>query len=75
MGLHTLERRDVHILVGLVIAVFGATAAVLGPKFAKDVGTRQGRLFDGSNTVAFRLIGAVISVLGILYAIGAVGGG
>ncbi|WP_167151236.1 ABC transporter ATP-binding protein [Streptomyces sp. MBT27] len=64
-----------HILVGLVIAVLGATTAVLGPKFAKDVGTRRARLFDDSNTVAFRLIGSVVAILGVLYAAGVVGRG
>ncbi|MEW2051315.1 hypothetical protein OHS71_02365 [Streptomyces sp. NBC_00377] len=63
----------VHTIVGLLLAVCGAAVAVFGPTFAAKVGSRAGQRFEGSNTVAFRLIGAVLAVLGVLYAVGVVG--
>lgn len=62
-----------HVIVGLLLAVGGAAMAVFGPAFAAKVGSRAGQRYEGSNTVAFRLVGAALAVLGVLYAVGVVG--
>ncbi|MFJ4714029.1 hypothetical protein [Streptomyces sp. NPDC088785] len=62
-----------NILVGIIIAAFGLFMAIAGPGLARTLGTRAGRRFEGSNTVAFRLIGTALAVLGILFAAGVVG--
>lgn len=58
-----------HALVGLIIAALGAVAALFFPK----VSGATGRHFRRSNHLAFRALGGVLVVLGLLYAVGVVG--
>ncbi|OKK21932.1 hypothetical protein AMK16_01400 [Streptomyces sp. CB00455] len=62
-----------HVVVGIVVAVFGIAPAVAGPRFSAAVGSGAGQRFKVSDTAAFRLLGPVIAVLGVLYAVGVVG--
>ncbi|MEU9026236.1 hypothetical protein AB0D46_01615 [Streptomyces sp. NPDC048383] len=61
-------------VVGILVALFGIALAVAGPRFAATVGSGAGRRFERSNTVAFRVLGPVIAVLGLLWAVGVLGG-
>lgn len=58
-----------HILVGLIIAGIGALAAIFFPK----VRGATGRHFRRSNNFAFRTLGALLVILGLLYAAGIIG--
>ncbi|MCS0636443.1 hypothetical protein NX801_12375 [Streptomyces sp. LP05-1] len=62
-----------RIVVGLLIALFGAFLAVAGPAFSERVGSERGRTFHSSDKVAFRGLGAVMAVAGLLYTFGVSG--
>ncbi|MFE9538204.1 hypothetical protein [Streptomyces sp. NPDC006691] len=62
-----------HILVGIVLLAFGLAFAVFAPTMADSVGTRAGRVFARSNAVAFRVIGGLVALAGLLYACGVIG--
>ncbi|WP_394426182.1 hypothetical protein [Streptomyces sp. SGAir0957] len=59
-----------HILVGIIVAMMGAAIAVFGPRFGREVGSRSGRRFEASNSIAFRVVGVAMLILGIVYAAG-----
>ncbi|MFK8906406.1 hypothetical protein [Streptomyces sp. YS-3] len=63
-----------HILVGLFLLALGLVFALFAPRLATTGGTRAAkRTFTASNVVAFRLIGTLIAVAGLLYAAGVIG--
>ncbi|MEV6552322.1 hypothetical protein AB0M57_26980 [Streptomyces sp. NPDC051597] len=63
-----------HILVGLFLLALGLVFALFAPRLATTGGTRSAkRTFTASNVAAFRLIGALIAVAGLLYAVGVIG--
>ncbi|MGW1987347.1 hypothetical protein ACWERI_34710 [Streptomyces collinus] len=62
-----------HVLVGVLVTAFGVAIAVFGPTFSKAVGSRASGRFDQSNAVAFRAIGVMLALVGLLYVIGVVG--
>ncbi|MGK5497424.1 hypothetical protein [Streptomyces sp. URMC 125] len=62
-----------QIVAGALIALLGLALTLFGPRFSATVGSRAGRRFQSSNTLAFRLLGPVLVVLGLLYAAGLLG--
>lgn len=62
-----------QIVAGALIALLGLALTLFGPRFSAAVGSRAGRRFQSSNTLAFRLLGPVLVVLGLLYAAGLLG--
>ncbi|MEU9192723.1 hypothetical protein [Streptomyces hundungensis] len=62
-----------HILVGIFLLVCGLVAAAFAPRLATFGGTREGRAFTPSNVIAFRVIGSLIALAGLLYACGVIG--
>ncbi|MEU7471795.1 hypothetical protein AB0A94_25285 [Streptomyces sp. NPDC044984] len=55
-------------VVGVLIASFGLALALVGPRVANTLSGRSSGRFEASNTLAFRLIGTALVVLGLLYA-------
>ncbi|MFB7741684.1 hypothetical protein [Streptomyces sp. NPDC056132] len=62
-----------HILVGIVLLAFGLAFAVFAPALSASGGTRAGRAFAPSNAVAFRVVGGLVALAGLLYACGFIG--
>lgn len=62
-----------HVLVGLLLAIFGASLATFGPSFSRRTGYSSSERFNTSNTAAFRLIGSALAVFGIMYTLGLLG--
>jgi hypothetical protein len=62
-----------NVVVGILIALFGLITVFMGPRMATTLGGRSNGRFGASNALAFRLIGTVLAVLGLLYATGVVG--
>ncbi|MER7565973.1 hypothetical protein ABTZ93_23825 [Streptomyces sp. NPDC097941] len=62
-----------NVVVGVLIALFGLITAFMGPRVATTLSGRPNGRFAASNALAFRLIGTVLAVLGLLYATGVVG--
>ncbi|MFD1832141.1 hypothetical protein ACFSJS_21205 [Streptomyces desertarenae] len=62
-----------RIVAGALIALLGLALALFGPGSSAAAGSRAGRRFQSSDTPAFRLLGPVLVVLGLLYAAGLLG--
>ncbi|MDQ0904778.1 hypothetical protein [Streptomyces canus] len=57
-----------NVVAGILIALFGLITAFMGPRMATTLSGRSNGRFEASNALAFRLIGTVLAVLGLLYA-------
>ncbi|MDQ0767186.1 hypothetical protein [Streptomyces canus] len=57
-----------NVAAGILIALFGLITAFMGPRMATTLSGRSNGRFEASNALAFRLIGTVLAVLGLLYA-------
>ncbi|MFF7274881.1 hypothetical protein [Streptomyces griseorubiginosus] len=62
-----------QVVVGFLIALFGLVTVFMGTRLATTLAGRSNGRFGASNALAFRLIGTVLAVLGLLYATGVVG--
>ncbi|MFE3854377.1 hypothetical protein ACFXPN_24950 [Streptomyces griseorubiginosus] len=62
-----------QVVVGFLIALFGLVTGFMGPRMATTLAGRSNGRFGVSSALAFRLIGTVLAVLGLLYATGVVG--
>jgi hypothetical protein len=61
------------VVVGILIALFGLIPAFMGPRMATTLGGWSNGRFAASNALAFRRIGTILAILGLLYATGVVG--